>query len=314
MKVSDILLNYLLTHKKLCLTGLGCFNLVGSYTISDDDKSIVLPQGSVEFMLDQATQEDPELIAAISRETGKMKALASADLDSLILQGKQLMNISKPFIIEGIGTLQKNHRNEIEYIPFMAEIHRGEHDKRLEEPGEAVRFDDNYLRPAARSGSGSRMITVAFLGLLAIGILGAVVYYVYIQSAKNDQPEVILNNPPEQQVSADPTGSTGDTTQDITIQADTSAKVAQQPTVNPASTQPVSKDSSFFVVLEIAKKDRALKRYADLQEWGHKVVMTTKDSVEFKISLPIKAPLADTAKHRDSLAAFFARKVWIEKQ
>jgi hypothetical protein len=307
VKVSEILLNYLLTHKKLQLTGLGTFHMTGSYTISDDDKSIVIPQGAVEFKLDQATAEDPELIAAISKETGKIKPLASADLDSLIIQGKQLMNISKPFVIEGIGTLQKNHRNEIEYIPFVAEINRGEHDKRLEEPGEAVRFDDNYLRPSIKAGSGSRFITVALLTILALGILGAVVYFVYSQSAKNDTPTVKLSEPPPIEK---------DTTSIIPVSTvDTGKSVLPDSTRSlPPAAAITSGDSSFFVVLEIAKKDRAMKRYADLREWGHKVVMTTTDSVNFKISLPIKAPLADTAKHRDSLAGFFARKVWIEKQ
>jgi hypothetical protein len=305
VKVSEILLNYLLTHKKLQLTGLGTFHMTGSYTISDDDKSIVIPQGAVEFKLDQATAEDPELIAAISKETGKIKPLASADLDSLIIQGKQLMNISKPFVIEGIGTLQKNHRNEIEYIPFVAEINRGENDRRLEEPGEAVRFDDNYLRPKVKSGSGSRFITVALLTILALGILGAVVYFVYSQSAKNDQPTVTLNDPPiiEEDTSNVAPNVTPDSS--ATVKADSTRPLT--PAVSSASA-----DSSFSVVLEIAKRDRALKRYADLREWGHKVVMTTTDSVTFKISLPIKAPLADTAKYRDSLAGFFARKVWIE--
>jgi len=308
VKVSEILLNYLLTHKKLQLTGLGTFHMTGSYTISDDDKSIVIPQGAVDFKLDQNTAEDPELIAAISKETGKIKPLASADLDSLIIQGKQLMNISKPFVIEGIGTLQKNHRNEIEYIPFVAEINRGENDRRLEEPGEAVRFDDNYLHPKVKTGSGSRFITVALLTILALGILGAVVYFVYSQSAKNDQPTVTLNDPPivEEDTSAVTPTATPDSS--AAIQPD-STRTLPQATVSPASA-----DSSFSVVLEIAKRDRAMKRYADLREWGHKVVMTTTDSVSFKIFLPIKAPLADTAKYRDSLAGFFARKVWIENQ
>ncbi|HSF46670.1 MAG TPA: hypothetical protein VLA58_11705 [Chitinophagaceae bacterium] len=307
MKVSEILLNYLLTHKKLQLTGLGTFNMTGSYTISDDDKSIVIPQGAVEFKLDQATPEDPELVAAISKETGKIRPLASADLDSLIIQGKQLMNISKPFVIEGIGTLQKNHRNEIEYIPFVAEINRNEHDRRLEEPGEAVRFDDNYLRPSVKTGSGSRFITVALLTILALGILGAVVYYVYSQSAKNDQPTVTLSDPPLALEDTNNVASPGLQDSTTSVQTDTLRTLT-------SSVATVSRDSSFLVVLEIAKKDRAMKRYADLREWGHKVIMTTKDSVSFKISFPIKAPLADTAKYRDSLAGFFARKVWIEKQ
>ena len=154
----------------------------------------------------------------------------------------------------------------------------------------------------------SRFITVALLTILALGILGAVVYFVYSQSAKNDQPTVTLNDPPivEEDTSAVTPTATPDSS--AAIQPD-STRTLPQATVSPASA-----DSSFSVVLEIAKRDRAMKRYADLREWGHKVVMTTTDSVSFKIFLPIKAPLADTAKYRDSLAGFFARKVWIENQ
>ncbi|HLO82441.1 MAG TPA: hypothetical protein VK166_15865 [Chitinophagaceae bacterium] len=302
MKVSDILLNYLLSHKKLQLTGLGTFNLTGSYTISDDEKKIILPQGSVEFILDPATPEDPELIAAISSETGKIKPLASADLDSLIIQGKQLMNISKPFMIEGIGTLQKNHRNEVEYIPLVDEINRGEHEKRLEEPGEAVRFDDNYLKPTVNRQSGSRNLTLFFLAVVALGILGLVVYYFYNHSSKETSDNLKLSNPPTQQQ---------DTASNIIVPVDSLQKTPDSTkTIVPAT----AAADSFYVVIEVAKKDRAIKRYADLREWGHQVVMKTNDSVDFKISFPIKAPLADTAKYRDSLSRFFARKVWIEKQ
>ncbi len=295
MKVSDILLNYLLKHKKLPLPALGTFNLTGSYSLSEDDKRIILPAGSVEFILDPATPEDPELISAIAAETGKFKPLASADLESLILQGKQLMNISKPFLIEGIGTLQKNHRNEMEYIPFVDDTHRQESDLRLEEPGEAIRFDNNYRKPASAGNSRSRNLTFAVLMLVGIGILGLVGYYFYQQS-KDAVPT--LNEVPVQEETVrqlPPPPSPTD-----------SVKVTPVPLV--------ADSTMFYVVVEHAKKDRALKRYADLREWGHKVVMVTKDSVDFKISFPIKAPLSDTARHRDSLTRFFGRKAWIEIQ
>lgn len=305
MKVSDILLNYLLKHKKLPLPALGTFNLTGSYAMSDDDKSIILPAGAVEFTLDPATPEDPELIAEIAAATGKFKPLASADLESLILQGKQLMNISKPFMIEGIGTLQKNHRNEVEYIPFVDEAKRLDSDLRLEEPGEAIRFDNNYLRPASNKSSKSRNLTFAVLMLAGIGILGLVGYFFYQQSKKN-QPVL-------QEVPARPESVKADTVPPV-VKDTLPANAPAVDTVKQQVSVPEKDSSTFFVVVEYAKKERAMKRYADLIEWGHKVVMTTKDSVTFKISFPIKAPLSDTARHRDSLTRFFGRKTWIETQ
>jgi hypothetical protein len=68
------------------------------------------------------------------------------------------------------------------------------------------------------------------------------------------------------------------------------------------------------VVIEVAKKERALKRFADLKEWGHKVILYTSDSIDYKIAFPIKAPLSDSIRYRDSLSHFFGRKVWIENK
>jgi hypothetical protein len=126
------------------------------------------------------------------------------------------------------------------------------------------------------------------------------------QFTKDNSTTINLSEPPAQQE---------DTANNVISATDTSAKVftTTADSIKTVSIAPAAKDS-FYVVLEMARKDRAMKRYADLTEWGHKVVMTTKDSVDFKISFPIKAPLADTAKHRDSLGRFFAKKVWIEKQ
>jgi hypothetical protein len=75
---------------------------------------------------------------------------------------------------------------------------------------------------------------------------------------------------------------------------------------------PTSAVENFKLVLEIASKNRAYKRFADLKEWGHKVVMTTTDSVQFKLAIPVFAPVSDSSRHRDSLSRFFGKKVWVE--
>jgi hypothetical protein len=98
-----------------------------------------------------------------------------------------------------------------------------------------------------------------------------------------------------------------------------------QQTVDSTLTLGATKDSSialqaariqpiqgFSVVLEVSKRNRAISRYADLREWGHKVQMSTQDSLTFKLSIPIDAPLSDSIRHRDSLSRFFGKKVWIE--
>ena len=297
MKVPELMLKYLLQNKILHIQGLGSFSLSSS-AISLDE----LPSGSVSFKLDPKTKEDPELVNFISAQTGKIKPLAAADLESVIIQGKQFLNISKPFILEGLGILQKDMRNDIEFIQYVApdknENHRFE--KRKDE--DSIHFDENYLNPIGRRSDNSRNLTMAALIFVGCSIIGWVGYYFYQKSGIEEiqLSQISLSSPPAL-----------DTTQNITpepqsaIPADSLNKSISLP---PAEVS----DVRFNVVVEVAKKTRAYKRYADLKEWGHKVIMYTEDSVQFKIAFPIKAPLSDSIRYRDSLSNFFAKRVWIE--
>jgi hypothetical protein len=305
VKVPELMLKYLLQKKFLHIQGLGSFNLGKVEIAGEDPKDTIIPEGAISFSVDPKVKEDPALIDFISSETGKIKPLAASDLDSVIIQAKQLLNISKPFTIEGLGTLQKNMRNEIEFIPFVASDKNeqgGRSDKRKDEFQDAIHFDDNYLKPLRRNDDRSRNLTMATLLFLGLGIIGWVGYYFY-QKASIDEvlmSSISLSSAP----SRDTISQSNNTTQP---QADTLNKTL------PLSPVEIS-DDEFNVVVEVAKKNRAFKRFADLKEWGHKVILYTSDSINYKIAFPIKAPLADSIRYRDSLSHFFGRKVWIEKK
>ena len=301
------MLTYLLQKKALHIQGLGSFSLSNVDTSSDDGKGAIIPEGALRFSLDLKTKEDSALVDFISAETGKIKPLAAADLESVIIQGKQLLNISKPFTLEGIGTLQKNMRNEIEFIPYVASDKNdqgGRNDKKKEEFQESIHFDDNYLKPLGRRDNRSRNLTLATLIFLGLGIIGWVAYYFYQKSSVDEVPmsSISMSSAP-----AEDTASQAPNTSTAVHQADSLNKTLSLPPVEVSDVQ-------FNVVVERAKKERAYKRYADLKEWGHKVIMYTSDSIYFKIAFPIKAPLSDSIRYRDSLSHFFGRKVWIENK
>ncbi len=305
MKVPDLMLKYLMQNKILHIQGLGTFSLSAGELIQDEQKGIILPPNSVSFTVDFKTKEDPELIAYISAETGKIKPLAASDLESVILQAKQLLNISKPFTIDGLGTLQKDMRNDIEFIQY--EVPDKTEQKRKEENRESIHFDDNYLKPSKKAINYSRGLSMATLVLVGLGLIGLVAYYFY---QKSSMEEVQLSTI---SLSSAPV-------EDTSKQAITESQPQQ--TVQPVadslnksiSLPPEVSDVQFNVVIETANKARAFKRYADLREWGHKVIIYTEDSVQFKIAFPIKAPLSDSIRYRDSLSHFFGRKVWIENK
>lgn len=294
LRTSEILLHYLIKHGQLSLTGIGTLYLRGKQVESEDGKTTSFPEGSLEFVVDPETAEDAGLVAAIAAETGKFKALASADLDSYIQLGKQMMNISNPFVIEKIGILQKNYRNEIEFTPFQLHNLRSESGKKNEEIIEEIRFDDNYLKRVTENDGQATKFLLMLGGLILI-ILILWGGYRMIRNMKlnsTSNSESVIASPDSDNADANGKKST----------VSNAKKTNSQPRYN------------FKIVLEISRKQRAITRYNDLTQWGHTVIMTTQDSVRFKLAIPIQAPLSDTARHRDSLSLFFGRPVWVELQ
>ena len=102
MKISPLLAQFLINNKQLSLAGLGRFTLNDS--------------GEIAFQHDASVKEDAELVKFIAENTGKMKSLVASDLDSNLELARQFLNIGKPYLFEGIGTLSKNKYGTIEYV------------------------------------------------------------------------------------------------------------------------------------------------------------------------------------------------------
>ena len=102
MKISPLLAQFLISNKQLSLAGLGRF-------ILDDSGGII-------FQHDASVKEDAELVRFIAENTGKMKSLVASDLDSNLELARQFLNIGKPYLFEGIGTLSKNKSGAIEFV------------------------------------------------------------------------------------------------------------------------------------------------------------------------------------------------------
>lgn len=237
-------------------------------------------EGSLTFIPDPKATLEEHLLEFISSETGKMKSLARSDVDSFLQFGLELINISKPFHLEGIGTLQKNSKNQLEFIQSTELIPQDPFSRSSSTPG---------TRKKTISAPSSDSIRKWGLGLLVLLLILAVAMAV----------RWFINRPVTEEITPAETQTSNQITVADTMQA------SMKPTA-PSNTE------QFGVVLERSNRQRAFKRFADLKEWGHNVRMVTKDSVTFKLYILINAPLRDTAKHRDSLRIFFNRRVWVE--
>ena len=123
---------------------------------------------------------DDALINYLKEHTGKMKSLVAADLDFFLTTGKQLLNIGKPFYIEGIGTLTKNKDGNFAFSPgdyLVAKVEDLRHPERRPAPSATA----SYEEPPREDPKGNSMRQT----LLLVGIVGGLIaiawggYYLY---------------------------------------------------------------------------------------------------------------------------------------
>lgn len=305
MKIANLLGQYLLQNKKMQLQGIGEFVLDNFYEnpFENEKGRIRLPENSIRFLPNKKAAEDPGLIAFISQHTGKIKPLAASDLEDFLNIGKQLLNVSKQFHIEGLGSLILNDNGNYgfaqgsEAIAAMApeEPHSKKHISKREEHNEDISFEGGYSKPVKTTANMLRRTLIAFAFVLGLTIIGWVVYYFFQQWQfnRNSRDNTLENIQPVIPDTA-------------TVQTDTT-----RTTVDSAAAS-VSSRNSYKVIIETSQRQRALSRHAALQKMGYDVKLSTEDSLTFKLYTIINGPLSDTARSRDSLTRFFGRKARIE--
>ncbi|HLA60559.1 MAG TPA: hypothetical protein VK622_17415, partial [Puia sp.] len=109
MKIPLLLVQYLYKNRRMPLPGLGIFTLDKSVVLPDEhDRALLSMPNAVQFQNANIAAADKELISFICENTGKIRPLAISDLDSYLNLGMEMLNIGKPFYLEGIGTITKN--------------------------------------------------------------------------------------------------------------------------------------------------------------------------------------------------------------
>ena len=325
VKVDNLLGPYLYQYKKLSLPGIGLFTLDDKAVLPDDTAKIKIPIEGITFNAKTGGQLDDSLIQYIKDETGKMKALAEADLYSFIATAFQFLNIGKPFYFEGIGTLQKNKDGGYTFtagtvIPQKTE----ETPARYSDTSKKSTYNsDNNEAGRSSSFNTGKLLVVAGI-LVTLALIGWGGYYLY---NKNTDTNGVSQNGTKQSSAVpdtlaattgiDSTGKKPDST--ITLKKDSSIAAS-----------PVKKDSAAapgtgykFVFETTGRKARALKRYEQLKgvtvlkNYNNKVAIETKDSLSFKIYTLVPCTPADTGHVKELLNAWYygktAMKVKIEQ-
>jgi hypothetical protein len=333
LKLSQLLSQFLYQTRKLDLPGIGTFTLDPAAVIPEEsERGGTSPAAGISFKNANIPSPDDALISFIKDHTGKMKPLAAADLDFYLTTGKQLLNIGKPFYLEGIGTLMQNKEGRLDFTPGEYMI------ARLDEPAgrkdRAEKRVSDFDEPPREYEPRSNTIRQS---MLLLGIIGGLIiigwggYYLYKRNTYVEPTEntvkVLPDSAPARKDSATiaQSGRRGDTTAMQQKEGNPAAATSQKPVTTTAAAPPAGNlntaipvpgpgESLYrFIILRTPNKGHALRRYNQLLGYQLNIKMETKDSSFFKLYFPIPAAIRDTAHIRDSLADVYAAHVIIEQ-
>lgn len=302
MKVQESLSLFLYETKKLTLPGIGHFTLDPAVNIYDKADPSLLPN-AIQFTPDLKAQDDTELVNHLVKTTGKMKPLAISDLDTFLSTGKQLLNIGKPFIIPGIGSLNKT-RDGIQFtagqiIPAKLETAPAEHklrDKTIEEPNfSSIEKEFDYEEGLRRT---SKKWLILLATVLVLAIAGWGIYY-FVLANKGQKENAAISNE----------SSTSDTSNTVNKATDTASVKKTDTLVTRRASIAAIPDSIVYAyavqLRQYTYAKSANARQKELTSYGHKVFVEMQDSTHFNVLMPINGSLTDSTKVIDSLARLF---------
>ena len=315
MKISDLLSQYLYQTKELVLEGFGVFHLDPSVNVQDTKEPQQVYQG-ITFENNNKVKSTPELIDFLIAHSGKMKPLAISDLDAFLMTGRELLNLGKPLILNGIGTLTGIRQQNLEFTPgpfIPVRLEREGQFRERVQTSEDELFSSEELPGSQRPSSASgRRILLILAGALVVLLAGWGVYHVAFQrkagtgADTTNQIQPVENDTPA--AHKDTTGSTGAVP---ALPVDSSRK--QVPTQAMQAMSTVTGPVTFRVLIQsFSDADKAHRRLDSLRKWGHTVVLETQDSTHLSLLMPFSLPLSDTTRVKDSLQDFFGRKVYVQ--
>ncbi len=294
MKLAPLLAQFLYRHKRLDLPGIGSFLLDPSAS-TDTESHSGKPVDPSAIRFENATiRESPDLVTFIAERTGKLKALAAADLDSHLELVLQFLNIGKPFLLEGIGSLVKIKSGQFaftsgEVLPESMKDYSAREISSTSSTEET--FSDYRKAINVRSERSKWRRPVVFL--LAVAGLGLAIWGGYTVYKMTSQPGEQAKE------------------ENIPLVADTARLHSDSTEVTIQKKDSIA-DGTMKFVLEKAGANRAFQRFADLRSFHWPVQLETKDSVSYTLFMKLPATYSDTARICDSLFVLSGKKVSVE--
>ena len=302
MKIEQLLTPFLIQNKKFSLEGIGNFYLVAEPIASKDDpQHLIFPENSIEFKVDKKANQDDLLIQYITENTKKIKPLATSDLESFTMLSKQFLNLGKPLILEGIGSLTKNKEGVLEFTQAnKIVVHKetaSEYDTKEVEDRSFKKSNKDYNSNQPKKNN---LLVLVFIILTAI-IISFVVYYLF-QKAKKDKQQ---NN--AEVVLIEPQKDSSPIKKDSTIVIDSTLNLTKADSnTNIRNFKIIVRN--YYNLLQAKKGLYSLSKFP----FAKNLIMYTKDSVQFYLAVPITANINDTIKIKDSMQVLFGKSTGVD--
>jgi len=306
LKIPLLLVQFLYMNRKMSLPGLGIFTLDKSVVLPDEhDRALLSMPNAVQFQNANIAAADKELITFICENTGKIRPLAISDLDSYLNLGMEMLNIGKPFYLEGIGTITKNKSGKFDFTPGGYTVFRetGSSPEQERRKAPAIEKKQDLPEPTGQNRNGLKLVILT-IALAAVGWGGWEMY-------KRTNPSNSENNPDSSMIVQRQQPAMADTTAASNTVPD-STKSTPNDSVHPVVQANQPSDYK-FIILATANKPHAMRRYNQLSSFDLKVHLYQKDSSYFKVYFQIPALAKDTSRIKDSLRREYAHEVLIEQ-
>lgn len=311
MKIEQLIVQHLYNNKSVTLQGIGTIHLNPSVALpTGNEKDFVMPENAFSFEYNLKAQEDTALIDFIVQQTRKIRPLATSDMESYSILAKQFLNIGKPLIIQGIGTIHKSQDGNYEFTPGSFVTPRiTETAKPLTERiAEPVMDEPVYETDDSIRSTSNKKGVMFLMGLLALGLIGGAVYYFgFYKGSNTDKPEESISTSLMESEKVAKTDSSK--TDSTALKTDS---IANNPAAN---TAPSANGTTFKIAIKQYNNEKAVKRAFDkLTEYGHTVSIVKVDSTNYQLVMAFNTPLSDTTRARDSLRQFFGGKPFVIPQ
>jgi hypothetical protein len=274
--------DYLAQHTSVSLEKIGDLN------IDEKISSAYLP---LQFQYNKKASTTPELINYIAERTGKSKVLIQSDIESYTETMRQLINIGKPYEIEGVGIFRLAQSGEYEFTVY--EIPAGKEEQK------AIKRQQQKtgLMPSGKRGTNKSALMLLSL-VIILGILGVIGWGTY---------NFFVNGTKEHNLTDTIVTITPHTNDSISSIKDTASK---------DTTAVVQTDTATynFIYETTSSAGRANMRTNQLINYRNRAAF---DSIEtdtgkvYRLYIKMKLYYADTARARDSLERYLQRSIKI---